>query len=57
MTELNEIIVEEKRENDKIRMNILIDKEEHDKKCQRYSTYSFLFGIACIMLYGILNIK
>ena len=53
---LEEVVLEEKRENDKMRMSIPIDKEEHDKKCEKYSTYSFLFGIACIMLYGILTI-
>ena len=56
MTELNEIALEEKRENDKIRMNIHNDKEEHDKNCEKYSTYCFLFGIACIMFYGIVTI-
>ena len=48
MEDLDEIVIEEKRENDKMRMSIPIDKEEHDKKCEKYSTYSFLFGIAAL---------
>ena len=51
MNELNEIVVEERRENDKVRM----DKDEHEKKCAQYSTIAFLSGIACIMFFGIVT--
>ena len=54
MNNLEEIPLEEKRENVEKSNVIYIDKDEHDKKCAKYSTYGFLFGIACIMIYGIL---
>ena len=56
MNNLEEISLEKERENVEKSNVIYIDKDEYDKKCAKYSTYGFLFGIACIMIYGIVTL-
>ncbi len=36
---------------------VMIDREEHDKRCSRYSTICFLSGIAAIVIYGIARLS
>ena len=36
---------------------VSINKEEHDKRCAKYSTASFLLGICGIVIWGIANLK
>ena len=35
----------------------IINKEEHDKKCAKYSTMAFLCGVFTIFIWGITNLK
>ena len=42
-----DVVLEESRENT---VKKGIDKEEHDKKCAKYSTAGFLCGVAGVMV-------
>ena len=57
MNNLEEIVVEEKRENDKMRMSIPIDKEEHDKNVKNIPLIVFylVLHVLCFMVFLLFN--
>tara|TARA_B100000963_G_scaffold292082_1_gene262301 strand:- start:228 stop:410 length:183 start_codon:yes stop_codon:yes gene_type:complete len=53
-----EIDVEKAKSEPEMNDNaILIDKEEFDKKCAKYSTGGFLCGVFIVFLYGIASLN
>tara|TARA_X000000950_G_C13816130_1_gene619889 strand:+ start:907 stop:1089 length:183 start_codon:yes stop_codon:yes gene_type:complete len=53
-----EIDVEKaKSESETNNNEILINKEEFDKKCAKYSTAGFLCGVFIVFLYGVVSLN
>ena len=49
--------VSENNNNSCFSKTTYINKDEHDKKCAKYSIASFLLGVCGIFIFGILNLK
>ena len=58
----NEVVVDEKENNKeeekkkKKKNIIIIDRKKHDEACAKISIYCFLFGILCIIIWGIASV-
>lgn len=52
-----ETLESETKNNSYCSKTTYIDKEEHDKKCEKYSTCGFLCGVCIIFIWGLINLK
>ena len=48
-----ETTTEENTPENSNRKSILIDKEQYDKECSKYSTIFFILGVIIVMIVGI----